>query len=789
MGNPASGRATVVRSRLRVEGVVQGVGFRPFVHGLATDLGLSGFVGNDTRGVLIEVEGLPGQVAAFRDALTRRTPPLAVVERITAEVLAPAGGATFTISPSDGSGRPTARVSPDAATCDACLAEVFDPSGRRYRYPFTNCTHCGPRFTIVTGIPYDRANTTMTGFALCADCAAEYHDPTDRRFHAQPVCCPACGPRLVLTSSDGSQGYGDPVQEAAARLQSGEVVAVKGLGGYHLAALASDEAAVARLRARKHREDKPFALMVTDLASARALVHVDETAEALLTSPARPVVLLPRRDRPRADDPGEGPVASPAGPAAGPVAVPVAPSVAPGHQWLGVMLCYTPVHHLLLHAVGQPLVMTSGNVSDEPIAYLDTDARERLGGDAGIADAFLSHDRPIHTRTDDSVVRVVTGRPLLVRRARGYVPDPVRLPHAARAPVLAVGADLKNTFCLADGSRAVVSHHIGDLDNYEAFRAFEDGVAQLSTLLEITPALIAYDLHPNYLSTRYALERADAEGIMAVGVQHHHAHIASVLADMGETGPVIGVAFDGTGYGTDGTLWGGELLVADLSAFTREGHLQTVRMPGGAAAIRQPWRMAAAWLDVVYGADLPAGLDIRRRHLGAWHDVVAIARAGTGSPVTSSVGRLFDAVAALSGIRDQVTYEGQAAIELEQRCEHGETGAYLMGVDPGPPVLLRGADLIAAAAEDVARGAGTGVVSARFHRGLAEGVVTAVGVLRDRTGLTTVALSGGVFQNARLLTLLVPALEASGMRVMTPHRVPPGDGGVSLGQAAVAASG
>ncbi|MGH8867398.1 MAG: carbamoyltransferase HypF [Actinomycetes bacterium] len=750
-----------VRRRLRVEGVVQGVGFRPFVYALAAEHGLAGFVGNDAAGVCCEVEGPAHAVDAFTRALASRPPSLAVVERVVEEPTNPTGAAGFTIVTSDVLGSPTARVSPDVATCDACLAEVLDPAARRYRYAFTNCTHCGPRFTIVTGIPYDRARTTMAPFAMCAACAAEYADPADRRFHAQPVCCPACGPRLTLVAATGTAVPGDPVEAAAARLRDGQVLAVKGLGGYHLAALASSDAAVARLRARKHREDKPFAVLAPSLEAACALVEVDAAGEALLLDRRRPVVLLPRR-----------------------AGAPVARAVAPGNRWLGVMLPYTPLHHLLARDLGQPCVLTSGNVSDEPIAYDDDDAYTRL---ARIADAWLTHDRPIRTRTDDSVVRVVTGRPMPVRRSRGYVPDPVTLPCPADVPVLAVGAELKNTFTLARGGRAFVSHHIGDLENYETLRSFTDGVGHLSGLLETTPAVLAHDLHPEYLSTKYARERAETEGLPLVGVQHHHAHVASVLADAGETGPVLGVAYDGLGYGTDGTFWGGELLVADLAGFTREGHLEPVPMPGGASAIRQPWRMAASWLDAAYAGEAPGLLGVLTRHAGRWDDVLALARAGTASPRTTSVGRLFDAVAAVVGLRDEVTYEGQAAIALEQAVDPTERGAYPVRVEPGPPVLLRAGDLVRAAAEDVRRGVDAGIVAGRFHRGLVDATVDALILLRERTGLDSVALSGGVFQNAVLVTLLVPALEASGLRVLLPRQVPVNDGGISLGQAAVAA--
>ncbi len=556
-----------------MEGIVQGVGFRPFVYALATRLGLSGLVGNDVDGVFAEVEGSSAAVAEFLRALRRDAPPLARVERVTATAMAPAETASFEIVASDPVGRRRTLIAADTATCADCLRELADPADRRFGYPFINCTNCGPRFTIVRDVPYDRPLTTMAGFPMCERCAAEYHDPANRRFHAQPTCCPACGPRLTLLDAAGKPLVHPVAPDSALRLaaellRAGRIVAVKGLGGYHLAADAASEAAVAALRARKHREDKPFAVLVADRAAACRLVVADDTAANLLESPARPIVLLSRR--PDAD---------------------VAASVAPGNRQLGIMLPYTPLHHLLLAAAGRPLVLTSGNVSDEPIAYRDKDALDRL---SGIADAFLTHDRAIHIRTDDSVARAVRGRPMLIRRSRGYVPEPVTVRSGFSRPVLACGAELKNTFCLAKDRHAFVSHHIGDLENAETLRSFTEGIEHFSRLFDITPQVVAYDLHPEYLSTKYALDLDDVD---LIGVQHHHAHIASCLADNGAEGPVIGVAFDGTGYGTDGTIWGGEFLIADLAKFLRAGHLAQVPLPGGAAAIRQPWRMAAAYLD------------------------------------------------------------------------------------------------------------------------------------------------------------------------------------------------
>ena len=744
------------RVAVRVTGTVQGVGFRPFVYSLATRLGLAGFVGNDAAGVFAEVEGPPPAIGEFLAALEREAPPLAAIERIVTKDLQPYGSAGFTIAPSGPAGQRTALVPADSATCDDCLRELRDPADRRHRYPFINCTNCGPRFTIVTGVPYDRATTTMAGFAMCAACAAEYHDPADRRFHAQPVCCPACGPRLALRPAGRADpGGGDPVLAAAALLRRGRVLAVKGLGGYHLAVDARSEAAAAALRARKRREDKPFAVLAASLDAARELGEVDEAAAALLASPGRPIVLLPRR-------PGT-----------------VAPAVAPGNRALGVMLPYTPLHHLLAGAVAGPLVLTSGNVSDEPIAYTDDDAFSRLGA---IADAFLTHDRPIHVRTDDSVARVLRGRPALIRRSRGHVPEPVSTAHRFPRPVLACGAELKNTFCLAKGNRAFVSHHIGDLENPATLRSFTEGIEHFGRLFDIEPLVVAHDLHPEYLSTKYALDL----DLDVCGVQHHHAHIASCLADNSRDGPVIGVAFDGTGFGADGTLWGGEFLVADLAGFERAGHLAPVPLPGGAAAIRQPWRMAAAYLHAAFPGGPPSGLDVVKRNQRQWDAVVALAERGVNAPLSSSAGRLFDAVAALLSVRDTINYEGQAAVELEQLADPGETGAYQAGVSGQWPFRIDGADLVRAVTGDLAAGAPAPVIAARFHNGIAALIEAGCVAVRERCGLAEVALSGGVFQNLIVTERAAARLEARGFRVLLHARVPCNDGGISLGQAVVA---
>ncbi|MEA2170240.1 MAG: hydrogenase maturation protein HypF [Solirubrobacteraceae bacterium] len=725
------------RARGRIEGVVQGVGFRPHAYRLAAELGLGGFVLNDERGVEIEIEGDSGAIAAFRERLKSEAPPLAVIERTTWEDVAPddGGAPRFTILPSRGAGEARAPIAADAPTCARCLAEVLDPGDRRYRYPFANCTDCGPRFTIVRGVPYDRSRTTMAGFAMCDDCRAEYENPSDRRYHAQPIACPACGPRARIVGVECD----DAVAWAAAALRGGAVVAVKGLGGYHLACRADDEAACARLRSRKHREDKPFAIMVRDVETARELVFLDD--DAPLTSPARPIVVARRR-------PG----------------APVAPSVAPASPDLGVMLPYTPLHHLLLADAGVPLVMTSGNVSDEPIAFEDDDALERL---SGIADHLLAHDRPIETRVDDSVVR----GPLIIRRSRGIVP--AALPLGDAPPLLAVGAEQKHTFCLAKGGRAWLSHHIGDLENWETLSSFVTGVAHFEDVFDIAPELVVHDLHPGYLSTTHALE---LDGVALLGVQHHHAHLAAVLGEHGVGGPVAGAIYDGTGYGTDGTIWGGELLVGDARAYERAGHLLGVRMPGGAAAVREPWRMALAWLTAA-GEDRPPTLDEDPR----WEAVASVARSEI-SPVTTSMGRLFDAAAALCGLRNACTYEGQAAVELEAAATGVAAAPY--PIDLSDDLVLDPRPAIAALARDARAGARVEDMAAAFHAGVADATARAI----LATGIGTAVLSGGVFQNRLLLEAVTDQLQAAGVAVLVPRLVPPNDGGIAYGQAVVAAA-
>jgi hydrogenase maturation protein HypF len=763
----------LVRWRVRVRGIVQGVGFRPFVYGLALRLQLVGWVRNDADGVIIEAEGTFASLVALVDALRSEAPPLARVDAVMHEATAPRGDPAFAIVQSaDGAQRNTL-IAPDSATCPDCVRELFDPTDRRYRYPFINCTNCGPRFTIVADVPYDRPNTTMQPFALCARCQREYDDPLDRRFHAQPNACPDCGPQLAFEKTrqqgDADQVSGEAALAAAVHaLLSGQIVAIKGLGGYHLACDAHNAEAVQALRARKQREAKPFALMVPDLASARMLCLISPAEEALLTGHRRPIVLLARRTE-----------------------AALAPAVAPGRAELGVMLPYTPLHHLLLHdwrrarGGAQPLalVLTSGNRSDEPIAYADDEACARLGS---IADAVLLHNRAILTRCDDTVTRVVAAHEHVLRRGRGYAPEPLTLAAPAPLPLLACGAHLKNTFCLARDQMAVVSHHIGDLENLETLQSFREGIAHLGRLFDITPEAVAYDLHPEYLATKEALALPLAHKI---GVQHHHAHIASVLAEHRLFGPVIGIAADGTGYGLDGAIWGGEVFVADLRGFERAGHLAYVALPGGEAAVREPWRMAASYLYQCYGSAL-LELDIPFVHAldaGRWRLLQHMIARGVNSPPTSSMGRLFDAVAALIGLRGEAHYEGQAAIELETLAAR-DADAYPFGFVGEQPFRIDMQPTIRAIVADIQAGAAPALIAGRFHAAVAAALCAACQRVRAATGLCDVALSGGVWQNRVLLERLTVLLASDNFVVYTNQRVPPNDGGISLGQIAVAAA-
>ncbi|HET9494471.1 MAG TPA: carbamoyltransferase HypF [Chloroflexia bacterium] len=764
------------RWRISVRGIVQGVGFRPFVYGQAQRLGLSGFVLNDSSGAIIEVEGEGASLEAFQRALLEEAPPLARIDSVSAESMPVQNGLAFVIAPSRAGAARDTLVSPDAATCADCIDDLLDPSNRRYRYPFTNCTNCGPRFTIVADVPYDRGNTTMRAFPMCPGCQAEYDDPLDRRFHAQPNACPVCGPRLRLLGleSPGSDAA-DEIAAAARHLANGAILAVKGLGGYHLACDAGNAGAVDRLRQRKHREARPFALMVPDLDTARQLCVLSGDEAALLQSPRRPIVLLNARpDSQHA----------------------VAPGVAPGLSTLGIMLPYTPLHHLLLRdfaAVIGPerpavLVMTSGNMSDEPIAYRDDDARQRL---SPIADGFLGHDREINTRCDDSVARIAAGGEQIFRRSRGYAPEPVPLPLECRVPILACGGHLKSTFALCKGRQAFVSHHIGDLENVETLTSFRTGITHYERLFDLHPQAVAYDLHPDYLATQYAMG-LDIEH--KIGVQHHHAHIASVLAEHGLEGPVIGVAADGTGYGTDGAVWGCEVMIADLAGFERRAHLAYAPLPGGEQAVRQPWRMGAVYLQQAFGdafleLDIPfsRGLDSTR-----WRTLAQMAERGLNSPSASSLGRLFDAVSAILGVRGEAIYEGQAAIELEALAGVAATlhggRPYPFAIIEGDPAVLDVAPLVRAIVEDIRKGVPAAQVAAMFHGSIAELLAASCLRVRSESGLNEVALSGGVFQNRLLLEKLTARLGGLEFRVYINRRVPPNDGGLSYGQAAVAAA-
>jgi hydrogenase maturation protein HypF len=765
------------RRAIAVHGVVQGVGFRPFVYSVAARLELGGFVKNRVGGVLIEVEGDAHLLDDFLTELTTKPPPLARIDRVAWERLPARGDREFRIQASEVDWPGPVFVSPDMATCADCLTELFDPADRRYRYPFLNCTNCGPRLTIVTGAPYDRARTTMAAFSMCRACRAEYEDPANRRFHAQPTCCPACGPRLEVTDQEGRPLCADDVLAFfASALRAGRVGAVKGLGGYHLACDARSSDLVKELRRRKHRDEKPFALMVTDLAAAEALCEVQPAERELLRSPRRPIVLLRKR-------PGPG----------------VAEEVAPGNPFLGVMLPYTPLHHLLLREIGgTPLVMTSGNRSDEPIAYDDTDARKRL---AQIADLFLTHNRPIHVRCDDSITRSVEGVELPLRRSRGEAPLPIPLPIDCPAPILAVGGQLKGTFALGRDRQAFVSHHLGDLDQYDAYKAFIKDVALYEDLFAMEPRVIAHDLHPDYASTRYARERFAAstagrhvtrESLRLLAVQHHHAHMASCMAEHGLLQPAIGVTFDGTGYGTDGAIWGSEFLVGDYRQFRRAAHLRYVGMPGGDQAIREPWRMALSHLLDAEVSDHLLQRHIPAMDLGAARKML---ERGFNAPSTSSAGRLFDAVAALAGVRDRVSYEGQAAMELEWLATQARVdGAYpfdlvetLRGEPPESTVVIDPRPTIHAVALDAGQGTSPAVIARRFHSTVIAFIAAVCDRLRRETGLANVVLSGGVFSNALLTREVSEHLRWHAFSVYSHNFVPPNDGGLSLGQLAIAA--
>ena len=742
------------RRRLLIAGTVQGVGFRPHLHRLARSLSLTGAAGNDDEGVWCEVQGFWADLDEFEARVAAEAPPLARVDSVRSTEVPPAEGEQeFSIAVStSGSSTVAGTVPPDVAACSSCLAEIADPGGRRYRYAFTCCTDCGPRYTVVRSLPYDRERTSMAVFELCEVCEAEYHDPTDRRHHAQAVCCPNCGPALSLRSMTGEAFDADPIEGAVALLQAGHIVAVKGVGGYQLACRADDSAPVARLRRRKHREEKPFALLVSSVEAARELVDLDDLAVRALTGPETPIVLAPRLES--AD---------------------VAPGVAPDTRLLGVMLPATPLHALLAGAGGVPLVCTSGNRSEEPIVTDDARVVPELGA---IADAVLGHDRVIERRADDSVGHVVAGDFQLLRRARGYAPGTVRLDRDG-PPVLAVGAELKSTVCLALGTDAHMSVHLGDLEHPAALAAFEAAVADLLELTRAAPELLVHDLHPEYLSTKFA---ASSDLAPRLGVQHHHAHLASCLTDTGHRGPAIGVMFDGMGWGTDGTLWGGEILVGDAGGYQRFAHLRPVPMPGGTAAIRQPWRMALAHLHEAFGVEMPA-IPSLAGHRAEVEHVLDQCRPGQ-SILTTSIGRLFDSMAALCGVALVATYEGQAAIRFEQAAGP-DVRRYPVEITTDEPAVIKVSPLVEAVVSDLLAGQPPSLIAAAFHRWVADVAVAASRRARESTGLSAVALSGGVFQNRRLVELLVPDLEQAGFEVLRHRQVPPNDGGIALGQASI----
>lgn len=779
----------ITRSEILVRGIVQGVGFRPFVYSQASRRQLRGSVRNNTAGVLIEVEGRHGDIEKFVSDLRLNAPPLSTIESVECNHnLTPADYSDFVILESAHHAQTGERfvpISADVSTCDDCLKELFDPDDRRYLYPFINCTNCGPRFTIIEDIPYDRARTTMREFEMCAECRAEYEDPLDRRFHAEPTACPACGPQVSLSADEESLlafrgGHCPPSQEtkvsrrampaskreksllvvrrARTLLSGGVILAIKGIGGFHLACDALNAETVERLRQRKYREDKPFAMMAASVGLIREHCVVSREEEELLLSERRPIVLLERRPDCK-----------------------ISSAVAPRVNPLGFMLPYSPLHHLLLRDLNRPLVMTSGNVSDEPICFDDSEALTRLGS---IADRFLLHDRRIHMRTDDSVVRVHDNREMILRRSRGYAPAPIRTGFRFIRPVLACGAELKNTFCLARDDYAFVSHHIGDLENLETMRSFTEGIGHFKRLFHVEPATVAYDLHPDYLSSKYALSLDD--GYTKIGVQHHHAHIASCMADNQIEGEVIGVAMDGLGFGTDGRMWGGEFFVADFAEAERMAHLAYIPMPGGARAIREPWRLAAVYLQHAFGddfvnLDLPFVKDLEERYWPALRSMVA---KRTNSPETSSMGRLFDAVSSLLGVRSIVNYEGQAAIELEAIAALDIADAYEFKI--GPENTIESGPVIRGAVEDLLNGNSAAVVSARFHGAVARLIVAMAQKIREERKLNRIVLSGGVFQNMLLLRQTTRSLRTAGFDVFTHARVPTNDGGISLGQASIA---
>jgi hydrogenase maturation protein HypF len=748
------------RLSISIKGIVQGVGFRPFVYRVALKNNIAGWVSNNSAGVKIEAEASEKELRAFMRSIEADHPPLAYILDVSSRKVAPRGERSFAIKESLSEKEREALISPDVGLCDECLRELFDATDRRFRYPFINCTNCGPRYTITKDIPYDRINTTMEVFTMCAPCLKEYDDAEDRRFHAQPNACAACGPHIELVRRDGNNvSCSDPVAKAQALLKKGKVLAIKGLGGFHLAVDAENEEAVTRLRKRKNREEKPLAIMSADSKKISEYAYVSPAEQRLLESPERPIVILRKKENHA-----------------------IAPAVSPTNKFFGVMLPYTPLHYLLLDGDFLALVMTSGNVSEEPIAFENARALERLGA---IADFFLIHNRDIHVRNDDSVARVLDERPAVLRRARGYVPKPIFLKEPLRK-ILAVGPMIKNTVCLTKGNRAFVSQHIGDMENLETYQSFVAVIEHLKRILEIEPELVAHDLHPDYMSTRFALEMKD---IRKVGVQHHHAHIASVLAENAIDETVIGVAFDGTGCGDDGTIWGGEFLIADCSHYVRVGHLRTALMPGGESAIKEPWRMAVSFLYAVYGNELRnLRIDfVRGMRKNDIAVLIEMIRREVRSPLTSSAGRLFEAVSALTGVCHKNSYEGQAAMELEGIAADDIDEAYPFEIRRESERLVTDwAGLVRGVVDDLTNGLDKEIISAKFHNTIAQMMFQTCKDLRATYGIKSVALSGGVFQNFYLLKKTREKLRRGGFTVYEHRLVPPNDGGISLGQAVIA---
>jgi hydrogenase maturation protein HypF len=749
---------------IKVKGIIQGVGFRPFIFNLAENYALTGWVRNSSSGLEITVNGTRTAIETFVDHIRLDAPPLARIDSVQTTESPLETYTSFTILPSLEETGNFVPISPDMTICPDCQRELFDEKDRRYRYPFINCTNCGPRFTIIKDIPYDRPKTTMAGFKLCPDCLKEYEDPRDRRFHAQPVACPDCGPQVWFTSGGEKLSEKEAaIQQTRAWLRAGKIVAIKGLGGFHLACDAANAAAVDALRARKKRSDKPFALMAFSVDLIKKYCTVSAEEEALLLSPQHPIVLLKTIE-----------------------CAEIAPGVAPEQNTLGFMLPYTPLHLLLLEpAEGYPqaLVMTSGNLSEEPVAFIDDEAMTRL---SSIADGFLMNDRPIHMRVDDSVVRIFESALYPIRRSRGYAPQSLPLPTPG-AQVLACGAELKNTFCLSREDQAFVSHHIGDLENYETLTSFETGVEHFKNLFRVTPEVIAADLHPDYLSTRYAVSQSTALGLPLVRVQHHHAHLAACLADNGwnSSESVIGLAFDGTGLGLDNAIWGGEVLIGNYAGFTRRFHLEEMPLPGGDAAIRNPARIALAYL-IACGLEWPEELTSAST---LCYEERTILRSQIdrkiNTPLTTSMGRLFDAVSALIGVRQTATYEGQAAIELENLCSAEESSAYSI---PCEGEVIKIKPLLEQVLSDWSNNVPNPVISARFHNGLAQLALELCVKIRQESSLNTVALSGGVWQNITLLGKTVALLRKGGFHPLIHRQVPANDGGISLGQVLIAQS-